>query len=224
MWGGGWAQALSCGLGAGRWRPWVPQGTRGLTASPPAGSWAGVVRVAASSQKASAQPCSSSMTSRRCGSRCECAWPVGPPVSLSTWLCLLQESAHCLMPGKWVGSSPERSGREAGGAPGQCLVWVSSLGRGACSGSASCFPYLLGSLESGTSLGLSVLSCKMGLLLLTSCGADYLLLPAPRLSFSLAAARHTVSASLSVTRPRTCSLLSRAPHTLGTRQRVSCRR
>lgn len=70
--------------------------------------------------------------------------------------------------------SPERSGREAGGAPGQRLVWVSSLGRGACSGSASCFPCLLGSLESGTSLGLSVLRCKMGLLLLTSCGADYL--------------------------------------------------
>ena len=53
---------------------------RGLTAWPAAGSWAGVARAAASSQKASAQPCSCSTTSRRCGSRCECAHGgLGPP-------------------------------------------------------------------------------------------------------------------------------------------------
>lgn len=108
VWGGGrhGRRLFSCGLRAGRWQPGVPQGTLGLTASPPAGSWAGVVRVAASLQKASARPCSSSMTSRRCGSRCECAQPVRLPVSLSTWLCLLRDSPHCLTLGKRVGSEP----------------------------------------------------------------------------------------------------------------------
>lgn len=46
----------------------------------------------------------------------------------------------------------------------------------------------------------------------------------PHLSLSLVAARHTESASLSATLPRTCCLLSRAPRTRGAQRRLWCRR
>lgn len=67
----------------GGWRV-VALGTPGADPLPPAGSWAGVVRAAASLPKASARPCSCSTTSRRCGSRCECA-RCGARTHLSTW-------------------------------------------------------------------------------------------------------------------------------------------
>lgn len=82
---------------------WAPPGDWGVAALvipeadhvPPAGSWVGVARAAASSLKASARPCSCSTTSRRCGSRCECA-QCGAHAHLSTWPvgCLVGHRLH----------------------------------------------------------------------------------------------------------------------------------
>lgn len=98
---------MACGWGGGSSGCPIPC----LTARPPAGSWAAGARLVASLPKASAPPCSYSMTSRRCGSRCECARHVGPgcpfPPSSELWLMTPPTASHW---GSWRALS-------AGGGP-----------------------------------------------------------------------------------------------------------
>lgn len=225
----------------GGWRV-VALGTPGADRLPPAGSWAGVARAAASSPKASVRPCSCSMTSRRCGSRCECA-QCGAHTHLSTWpvACLVGHRLHPQPPCGALGglSVPGTGSQEAGGIPWPtpCLGVLIRKGSwlGVC---------LLPSLWLGDFQQLRRLSGPQhsqlgnGSPLLTSSGVEdlvtaaagsglfsgSLLPPSPHLCLSPVAARHTESASLFATRPHTCCLLSRAPRTQGARRRLWCRR
>lgn len=116
----------SSGHGTGP-EPGIEQGVRQCSHAPcpvclgapgpdhlaPAGSWVAVARAAASLPKASAQPCSSSMTSRRCGSRCECASAWGPGSLFPPGLGF----CPCLTPGNPPGRVLRAQGQQTGGAP-----------------------------------------------------------------------------------------------------------
>ena len=141
-------------------------GTPGADHVPPAGSWVGVARAVASSLKASARPCSCSTTSRRCGSRCECA-QCGAHAHLSTWpiACLVGHRLHPRPPCGALGglSVPGTGSQRQEVSPGPLPVSEFSSERGAGSECASCLPCgWVTSSNSGSSLGLSVLSWEMG--------------------------------------------------------------
>lgn len=201
--------------GAGRLQPWVPQGTPGLTASPLVGSWAGAARAAASLQKVSARPCSSSMTSRRCGSRCECSRPVGGPQCLfpSGFVCCgTPPIAFC--PGKHSGRARARLGARPcplASAWSWCPHWEEEPALGLPPVFLTCWAT---QRESGMSLGLNVLFCEVGPFLLTSCRVEYL--PSAGAGLSLSGAS-VVTCSKSFFLPgsgqthRVCLLICNSP-------------